>query len=303
MDIYIEGNLPKSNTDKGSNIKLRIPVLPSEITCNKAVTFSSYNILDRGEVKIPNGRELEEISWESFFPGESRKGQPWILGEWKSPKTLTHYFNVWINYGVKLFITISGTNISNKAVYVSSFEWKPSGGFGDIQYSIVFVQAKDIIVTSATNKSNKRTSKAKSTTYTVKKGDTLFKIAKKFYGKGSYYTKIYNANKKVIESAAKKHGKKSSNKGKLIYPGTKLTIPSVSGSSGKSSNGKVTYYPKYKGKSGYLVEALKSLKIDSSMSNRKKIAKLNGISNYTGTASQNIKMLKLLKNGKLIKSK
>lgn len=64
---------------------------------------------------------------------------------------------------------------------------------------------------------------------------------------------------------------------------------------------KVNYYARYFGTSGSLVDALNSLKIGSSLANRKKIAKANGISNYAGTAAQNIKLLNLLKQGKLIK--
>lgn len=63
----------------------------------------------------------------------------------------------------------------------------------------------------------------------------------------------------------------------------------------------ISYYPKYTGKSASIVEALKSLKIDSSYSNRTKVANKNGISNYKGSASQNTQMLNLLKQGKLIK--
>lgn len=66
---------------------------------------------------------------------------------------------------------------------------------------------------------------------------------------------------------------------------------------------KTVYYPKYKGKSKSLVDALKSLKINSSKKNREKIATLNGIKNYKGSASQNTKLINLLKRGKLIKSK
>lgn len=66
---------------------------------------------------------------------------------------------------------------------------------------------------------------------------------------------------------------------------------------------KIVYYPCYKGKSSSIVDALKSLSINSSKSNRKKIASLNGIKNYSGSASQNTKLLNLLKKGKLIKSK
>ena len=66
---------------------------------------------------------------------------------------------------------------------------------------------------------------------------------------------------------------------------------------------KIAYYPRYKGKSSSIVDALKSLSINPSKSNRKKIATLNGIKNYTGSASQNAKLLNLLKKGKLIKNK
>lgn len=64
---------------------------------------------------------------------------------------------------------------------------------------------------------------------------------------------------------------------------------------------KVNYYDRYSGKTSSIVMALNSLGIGSSFENRKKIAKANGISNYTGTAAQNINLLNLLKQGKLIK--
>ena len=65
---------------------------------------------------------------------------------------------------------------------------------------------------------------------------------------------------------------------------------------------KVKYYTaikSYKGNS--FVEALKKQGVNSSRAFRKKIAKANGIKNYTGTAKQNTKLLKLMKKGKLIK--
>lgn len=54
---------------------------------------------------------------------------------------------------------------------------------------------------------------------------------------------------------------------------------------------------KYKGFS--IVDALKEINVDSSYEYRSKLAKLNGINNYTGTGIQNTNMLNLLKNGKL----
>lgn len=61
------------------------------------------------------------------------------------------------------------------------------------------------------------------------------------------------------------------------------------------------YYKKYTGKSGSLKEALNSIGVNNSFANRTKIAKANGIKIYLGTAKQNIKLLNLLKDGKLKK--
>lgn len=72
-------------------------------------------------------------------------------------------------------------------------------------------------------------------------------------------------------------------------------------SSGTSSTS-VTYYPKYTGSSSSIVTALKSLGIDSSYSHRCAIAAKNNISGYTGTSAQNLTMIRLLREGLLIRS-
>lgn len=61
--------------------------------------------------------------------------------------------------------------------------------------------------------------------YTTKKGDTLKKIAKRQLNDARKAKKIYTLNKKVIEAAAKKHGRKSSSSGHYLYKGTKLKLP------------------------------------------------------------------------------
>lgn len=60
-------------------------------------------------------------------------------------------------------------------------------------------------------------------------------------------------------------------------------------------------FKKYTGESKSIVDALKSIGATSTLAYRKKIAKANGIKTYIGTASQNTKLLTLLKKGKLIK--
>ena len=55
--------------------------------------------------------------------------------------------------------------------------------------------------------------------------------------------------------------------------------------------------PDYTGNS--FTDALRSIQEDASFANRTKLAKLNGIDNYTGSQRQNDELLRLLKEGKL----
>ena len=88
---------------------------------------------------------------------------------------------------------------------------------------------KTVSKTSAKNNNTKKSTKKSSTTkkkvssssssksaqrtYTVKKGDCLWNIAKKFYGNGALYTKIYDANTNKIANP------------NLIYVGQVFVIP------------------------------------------------------------------------------
>ena len=64
----------------------------------------------------------------------------------------------------------------------------------------------------------------------------------------------------------------------------------------------VTYLKKYTGSSQSLVDALKGVGADSSYAYRKKLAAANGVTLYVGAPAQNLKLLELLKQGKLIKA-
>lgn len=75
------------------------------------------------------------------------------------------------------------------------------------------------------------TTESASSTYTVVSGDTLWAISKRYYGSGTQYTKIYDANKDLIESTAKAHGKSSSGSGHWIWPGETFTIPGAGSTS------------------------------------------------------------------------
>ena len=129
-----------------------------------------------------------------------------------------------------------------------------------------------------------------------------------------WIARYYNSNKRMQIATAPDQEKKPDAANIAWQYTSKGRFPKII-SSGNSGNfdlnvlykepvaKKVVYYPKYKGKSKSLVDALKSLGINSGKNNRKRIATLNGIKNYTGTATQNTKLLNLLKRGTLIKCK
>ena len=56
-------------------------------------------------------------------------------------------------------------------------------------------------------------------------------------------------------------------------------------------------HPTYRGDS--LVDALDQIGVDSSFASRKELAIKNGIENYTGSARQNLELLRLLQEGRL----
>lgn len=67
-----------------------------------------------------------------------------------------------------------------------------------------------------------------------------------------------------------------------------------------SNDTNVVYYPKCDSECKSIVDALKSIGVDSTYAFRKKIADKNGISNYVGTYIQNTALLSKLKEGTLL---
>lgn len=86
-----------------------------------------------------------------------------------------------------------------------------------------------------------------------------------------------------------------------------ISSKGVKSASTKTSTTKPTttttkYYKKCAKKYTSIVDALKSIGVNSSFSNRRKIASANGIKGYVGLSSQNVRMLNLLKAGTLKKA-
>lgn len=231
VDIYIR--------EKSGKREIRIPLLPEEIVFQSGdATAISYDIMGLGEVAIPSGTELGKWGWKSEFPGFNRQDDPMIRGHWFEANDYDRTLNDWKEKGTELNLLVTGYPI-NADVYIKKYHGTASGAFGDISYEIEFFEARSIVVTTTKAETQTATTTrpaSTSSTYTIKSGDTLWAISQKYYGTGTKWKTIYDANKDIIEKTAKKHGKKSSDNGHWIYPGVTLTIPGVGGkSSGGSS--------------------------------------------------------------------
>lgn len=220
---------------KGS--KFVFALMPEEVHAKYAAKSQSFDIISKGIIKVPKGHDVPEISWDGEFFGAAKKNLAGVdTANWKAPKTCVKTLRDWMNSGAELTLIISGTWI-NMDVTIASFAAVPHGGYGDVSYSIVFQRVRDLkiytVKESKTGKKKKTKSRAKKKssntgsggsagTYTVKSGDTLIRIAKK---NNTTWQKLYNRNKTVIENTAKKRGRKNSDHGHWIWPGTKLTLP------------------------------------------------------------------------------
>ena len=122
------------------------------------------------------------------------------------------------------YVKYIGQNILSKAIITEFDTSHPNTIYGGCAFTMTIreiriakkpnvvkkVSAKKQVTQKSNSKSNSKSSNKK---YTVKKGDTLWAIAKKYYGNGAKYTKIVNANKSLIKNP------------NLIYVGWVLIIP------------------------------------------------------------------------------
>ncbi len=224
----------------GSDV-LTFPIPPSELSIKVGSNNKTVNLISEGDINVLKSPSLVEVEFEARFP---MRKYPYA----STFQSFTTYFKKFEELKEKRksfrFIvartTPNGKRTwdTNLLVALEEFDLKESVDEGDdVLITFKLKQFKEYGVKRVTNKStvnstvkttrstDNRTSSTK--TYTVKPGDCLWNIAKKFYGSGTEWNTIYGINKSTIEATAKKHGKKSSSNGHWIYPGTKLIIPSA----------------------------------------------------------------------------
>jgi hypothetical protein len=224
---------------------MELPYAPSELKIKVGSRNSTVDLISGNEINILKSPSLQEVSFDFELP---RVQYP-FANKLVDPKKFIDFLqNLMLNKTPTSLLIIRKIYSQGSVKYqethfnkvsLEGFDWSESADNGqDIKVSVTFKEYIEYgtikkIVTNNQSASVPETPKpstgggntASSEPYTVKKGDCLWKIAKKELGAGSKWKTIYNANKEVIESTAKKYGKRDSNNGWWIYPGTKLVIP------------------------------------------------------------------------------
>lgn len=215
--------------------KTLLPVSPSKLTLKIGGQNKTYNLINDGEINVLKSATLTEIEFDALLPNVQygfstyKSGfQPasFYLDAIEALKKNLQPFQFIVTRtlpsGKMLFDTNMKVSLENYNISEDS-----KNGF-DVTVSVKLKQyreysTKTAVLSIAPKKTTANLKNARKdstspanglpTSYTVKKGDCLSVIAKKFYGSGSknYYMKIANAN-----------GISNPNK---IYPNQVFTIP------------------------------------------------------------------------------
>lgn len=234
-----------------SKQKILFPVTPSKINLKVKNQNKTITLISEGEVNWIKTPGLTDIEIDKLILPMFQK-YPFAVYEngFKSAAYFLDKLESWKKSKSPLTFIISRTTPdqskllfdTNMSVTIEDYEILEDAekeGF-DVSVKLMMKQyrfwgAKKLVVKKKKASSTKkvvtvkmkaRKTKTKAKSYVVKKGDCLIRIARKQLNDGSKWKSIYKLNKKTIENAAKKHGRKSSSNGHWIYPGTKLKLPS-----------------------------------------------------------------------------
>lgn len=205
---------------------VEVPI-PAKLTVKIKNKNKTLILLNEGEINFLRSPGLSEIVLPLTLPmlGGSRSPDYYlgILEKLKTSKETTRFILVRVApngrtlYDTNMQVSVEDYNIVEDAkdgldvrVDVNLKQWRSYG-----TKTVVVEQPKEPTkpktVTVEKERDNSTAPKAK--THTVVRGDTLWGIAKKYYGNGAQYTKIYNANKDKIKNP------------NHIYVGQVFTIP------------------------------------------------------------------------------
>lgn len=214
--------------------EMLLPIAPSSLSVKIKNQNTTVNLINDGEASVLKSAGLTEYSFDILLPTTKYPFAKYISG-FNPPKYYLDMFEKLklektpfpfvvsrvLPNGEGLFDTSSMVSIEDYTIKEDAKE-----GF-DVKVSMKLKQyrpfktkpckvtIKKTVPTMQTSDNRIPGSNQPSTggTYTVVSGDSLWKIAKKYYGNGSQYTKIFDANRDKISNPS------------LIYPGQVLVIP------------------------------------------------------------------------------
>lgn len=203
--------------DDKQGYEVTLPVTPESYEITNGIKVEKININSIGEVNFAGNETLSSIKINCCFPA---KAHPYENGEHIRPEYFVQCLDNWRMVRRVLRFVISGT-IVNESVIVSSISYGERDGTGDIHATITLEKYRYLqpqVVAVSENSTRPPAAPEPSSNvlreHTVVSGDTLYYIARKYYGNGSYYQKLADFN-----------NIKNPN---IIRDGQKIKIPEIS---------------------------------------------------------------------------
>lgn len=215
-----------------------LPVTPEKIQITINNQNKTVNLINEGEINILKKAGLTDIEFEAEIPQvkhpyavykDGFQGAGYFFDIFEKLKTDRKPFQFIVCRKTPANKKLLNTNMKvsmedykiieeagNGFDFKVQFTLKQYRDYGTKTVNIKLTISKPKASAEPIREMDNSPAPAAAQTYTVKKGDCLWNIAKKFYGSGSKYTTIYNTNRSVVGSNPN-----------LIYPGQVLTIPAA----------------------------------------------------------------------------
>lgn len=192
----------------------RIPVNPPELPFQNTADGEEFSVAKKGTINVPKPMKLTEFTFSSFFPANDTR---YAETQFKEPKKYIDQINKWMaEETVIRFIYVGGSFSINEQVTIQNFEAKDQFGTADVDYTISFkkyvpygfkkmevVKKKETAEKSVDKKPTEQLVKKEPSrenpkpvpqTYSLVKGDSLWKIAQKYTGNGANYKALQSLN-------------------------------------------------------------------------------------------------------------